>query len=77
MLCNCCRQLKAQEVAKKGGQKQMGGADVQSKAPTTTQSKANDPKVPHAPAVLAVGRAMGSPVQKGTRAMTLGELTWA
>lgn len=29
------------------------------------------------PAVLAVGRAMGSPVQKGTRAMTLGELTWA
>lgn len=55
MLCNCCRQLKAQEVAKKGGQKQMGGADVQSKAPTTTQSKANDPKVPHPPAVLAVG----------------------
>ena len=50
-----CRQLKAQEAAKKQAsvQKQSGGADVQSKAPTTTQSKADDPKValllsPHA-----------------------------
>ena len=42
-----CRQLKAQEAAKKQAsvQKQSGGADVQSKAPTTTQSKADDPKV--------------------------------
>ena len=44
---DACRQLKAQEAAKKSasGQKQSGGADVQSKAPTTTQSKADDPKV--------------------------------
>ena len=44
---DACRQLKAQEAAKKQGssQKQSGGADVQSKAPTTTQSKADDLKV--------------------------------
>ncbi|CAL5224774.1 g7514 [Coccomyxa viridis] len=45
------RQLKEQEAAKKQttAQKQSGGADVQSRAPTTTQSKADDPKVPDAP----------------------------
>lgn len=42
------RALKAQEAAKKAGQlsqRQQGGNDVPSRAPTTTQTKEASPKV--------------------------------
>ncbi len=47
-LCAHARALKAQEAAKKASrlsERQQGGGDLQSRAPTTTQTKEDSPKV--------------------------------
>jgi hypothetical protein len=52
------RALRAQEAAKRAAQlseRQQGGGDLQSRAPTTTQTKEASPKVQISPMTNSVG----------------------